>query len=307
MGRTPDATTSGTRSANMAPNRVNVAFVLICLAFASANSEEWLQDEWLQEDPEAPTPEAAAPWVMTGGFKGKEWCWENLVGAEGLDALADKVTAKEAKKGRVATFSTPTNTGQDCTVLGYTHAAWGGKKGGNGVTGELGNKRFSKLLEDDKFFEALLQEDPEAPTPVAAAPYVMTGGFKGKEWCWENLVGPKGLTDLAAKVTAKKGKKWRGATFSTPINTGDDCTVLGYTHAAWGGKKGGNGVTGELGNKRFSKLLEDEKFFEALLQEDPEAPTPVAAAPYVMTGGFKGKEWCWENLVGPKGLTDLAA
>ena len=59
----------------MASNRVNIAFVLICLAFASANSEEWLQNEWLQEEPEAPTPvAAAAPWVMTGGFKGKEWC-----------------------------------------------------------------------------------------------------------------------------------------------------------------------------------------------------------------------------------------
>ena len=70
----------------MAPNRVNVAFVLICLAFASANSEEWLQNEWLQEEP-TPAPEAAAPWVMTGGFKGKEWCWENLVGPEGLTAF----------------------------------------------------------------------------------------------------------------------------------------------------------------------------------------------------------------------------
>ena len=145
----------------MASNRVNVAFVLICLAFASANSEEWLQDEWLQEEP-TPAPEAAAPWVMTGGFKGKEWCWENLVGPKGLTDLAAKVTAKKGKKWRGATFSTPINTGDDCTVLGYTHAAWGGKKGGNGVTGELGNKRFSKLLEDDKFFEALLQEEPKA-------------------------------------------------------------------------------------------------------------------------------------------------
>merc|ERR1711865_704795 len=239
--------------------------------FSKLLEDDKLFEALLQEEPEAPTPVAAAPWVMTGGFKGKEWCWENLNGAKGLTDLAAKVTAKKGKKWRGATFSTPINTGPDCTALGYTHAAWGGKKGGNGVTGELGNKRFSKLLEDDKFFEALLQEEPEAPTPVAAAPYVMTGGFKGKEWCWENLVGPKGLTDLAAKVTAKKGKKWRGATFTTPINTGQDCTVLGYTHAAWGGKKGGNGVTGELGNKRFSKLLEDDKFFEALLQEDPEA------------------------------------
>merc|ERR1712028_288737 len=196
----------------VALNRVNLAFgcVLICLAFASADSEKWLQDEWLQEEP---ATEAAAPWLMTGVFKGKEWCWENFDGREGLKKLMTKVNekhqAKHAKKGWDFSVSSITQVaGEDCPKDGYTHAAWAGKKGGNGVTGELGNKRYSKLLEDDKVFEALLQEWlQEEPATEAAAPWLMTGVFKGKEWCWENFDGPEGLKKLMTKVNEKHQAK----------------------------------------------------------------------------------------------------
>merc|ERR1712166_171215 len=185
-----------------------------------------------------------------GTFGNKEWCFENLNGPEGLEAFKVKKMAKMMAKGKTATFSTPTNTATECVAAGYKHQAWGGKKGGNGHTGELGNKRYLKLLEDDV---ALTQS-----VTTATSPWVMMGTFGNKEWCFENLNGPEGLEAFKVKKMAKMMAKGKTATFSAPTNTAAECVAAGYKHQAWGGKKGGNGHTGELGNKRYLKLLEDD-------------------------------------------------
>merc|ERR1711865_899470 len=138
---------------------------------------------------------------------------------------------------------------------------------------------MGKLLEEDQFSE---EDDVPSLTLVTDAPYVMTAVVNGNQYCFDNLDGPEGLQTMAAKMSGKisrKGKN-KSTTFSEPSNEGQSCEEQGYTWKAYGGKKGGDTIRGELGNKRYAKLLEEDQFSE---EDDVPSLTLITDAPYVMT------------------------